>query len=651
MIIKKLQLHNFGVYASDNVIELNNEKPVVLIGGLNGRGKTTFLEAILLALYGSNSFAFIESKYKSYGAYLKAHVNLEDGSKSSFVELEFSLNNDKDNNVYIVRRSWDLLGKRVHDRVRVCKNGEENKFLAKNWIMFIESVLPSALSSFFFFDGEKIAEIADNETGKQMKESIKSLLGINVLDRLESDLNKITKKYSKKQEPNIDLQRLEELRDKKSELESQLEEIDERLKHAKEEKEKLERNLLEMNNELQKKGGEVEKNFDKLYKDRIEIETRLQQKNNLKLDIANSELPLLLVKPLLINIQEKVKNEKEDNNVRIAVNEIASLFALFEQNNSVNSELNEFITFVKEKASTNNESVVYNFSDISYIQINELLNGKLSSIVDEYKSCLDECSDLLRKKDEFDNYLSTDIDEVAIKRIYKSIKDQNYKIIDVEDEIGRLEKKRSTINGEYIRINSEFSKSVENSLAAMERKNDIERILNYSVLASKVTLDYKIVLQKEKISLLAETMTDCYRKLLGKKNLIDRIEMNPETLDYYFLDRDGVEVPKKSLSAGEKQLMVISMLWALAICSKRKLPVIIDTPMARLDSFHRNALIERYFPFASDQTIILSTDSEIDHEYYELIKKSVSNEFTLVYDEKNKCTRIEKGYFQEESND
>lgn len=94
--------------------------------------------------------------------------------------------------------------------------------------------------------------------------------------------------------------------------------------------------------------------------------------------------------------------------------------------------------------------------------------------------------------------------------------------------------------------------------------------------------------------------------------------------------------------------MVISMLWALAICSKKKLPVIIDTPLARLDSVHRKALIRKYFPNASEQTIILSTDSEIDSTYYNIIKKYVSNEFTLRYDEDSKSSTIEQGYFKEE---
>ena len=76
MIIRRLTMHNFGVYASTNTMLLNGKKPVVLIGGMNGRGKTTFLEAVLLALYGSNSFTYTEDrKYSTYGQYLKSFVN------------------------------------------------------------------------------------------------------------------------------------------------------------------------------------------------------------------------------------------------------------------------------------------------------------------------------------------------------------------------------------------------------------------------------------------------------------------------------------------------------------------------------------------------------------------------------------------------
>lgn len=653
MIIKKLILHNFGVYAFDNVIELNNEKPVVLVGGLNGRGKTTFLEAVLLALYGSNSFAFTESKYKSYSAYLRAHVNLKDGSKESFVELEFLMNDENDNNTYRVRRSWNLHGKRIIDKVFVYKNGIEDKFLANNWVMFIESVLPSALSGFFFFDGEKIAEIAENDTGKQMKDSIKSLLGINILDTLESDLKKIINRFSREKKENIDIQKLEIMRSEKESLKEELRNIDVKIDFANEEIEKLKKRLTKKQNSFKEKGGEIANISGELYKEKIEIEIKLGHIENEIVNISYSEMPLLLVKPLLRSISEQVKKEKNNADLKITYKQIDSLLNVYnsQHNSDDNTQLERFVSFIKEKTSDNKVDSIYNFSDSSYIQINSLLKSQLDNKLKEYQNYVKARNRLLNRIHEIENYLSVDIDEKAISRIYKEIKSIEFSLLDKETELNNLEKKRSSINGKYIVAKSEFSKCVEKSLSSIERKDDIERLLKFSILANKVTTEYKIALQKEKIALLADTMTQCYKKILGKKNLIDRITMDPETLDYHYIDKEGNEIQKKSLSAGEKQIMVISMLWALAICSKRKLPVIVDTPIARLDSVHRKALIERYFPYASDQTIILSTDSEIDKSYYDSLKKNVSNEFTLVYDEDNNCTSIVKGYFQEALND
>ena len=145
MIIKRLTMHNFGVYASTNTLEFNGKKPVVLIGGMNGRGKTTILEAVLLSLYGSNSFAYTESKYTTYGQYLKSYVNKTDGSLDTFVEIEFAMDKSNDE-IYTVRRDWDGKGQRVKERITVLKNGEGNKFLTENWPMFVENILPSALS-------------------------------------------------------------------------------------------------------------------------------------------------------------------------------------------------------------------------------------------------------------------------------------------------------------------------------------------------------------------------------------------------------------------------------------------------------------------------------------------------------------------------
>ena len=247
--------------------------------------------------------------------------------------------------------------------------------------------------------------------------------------------------------------------------------------------------------------------------------------------------------------------------------------------------------------------------------------------------------------DEIDNSLSVDIDEKLLKDLFEEIRAKERVILEKQFEIDAAEKERSTLNGALIIAESEFSKFAEKTLVALESVDADKRTVKYAHMAIRIIKLYRVRLQERKTDILARTMTECYKCLANKKNLVDHIEMDSETLDLHYMDSEDDEIAKKRLSAGEKQLMVVSLLWALAICSKKKLPVIIDTPLSRLDSVHRKALIKTYFPKASDQTIILSTDSEINETYYGMLKKSIGNEYTLEYNDQTKNTTIVRGYF------
>jgi DNA sulfur modification protein DndD len=240
-----------------------------------------------------------------------------------------------------------------------------------------------------------------------------------------------------------------------------------------------------------------------------------------------------------------------------------------------------------------------------------------------------------------------DINEKELAAIYNQIKDAEAELVEAQVKLNKLQQDRSSINATVIAKTAEYNRDVESYLQKMELQDDGDRLLKYSNMALRIIDAYTIELQKRKTDTLGMTITECYKKLANKKNLIQEIVMDPETLNMQYLDENGHEVLKESLSAGEKQLMVIAILWALALCSKKKLPVIIDTPLSRLDSQHRSSIISTYFPNASDQTIILSTDTEIDYNYYEMMKDSVGDEFILVYSEETKSTTVKKGYFHE----
>ena len=254
-------------------------------------------------------------------------------------------------------------------------------------------------------------------------------------------------------------------------------------------------------------------------------------------------------------------------------------------------------------------------------------------------------SDLAAQMEQLDHYLSVEIDEDAINSLYRQIKELEQIQIAIDVKIGSKTEECRTLNGKAMAAASAFRKSLDRYIKKVEFGDDSERIIKYTHIAATILDEYTKRLQSRKVSAVAETMTHCYKKLANKTTLIERIEMDPVTLDLRYISPEGDEVSRASLSAGEKQLMVISLLWALALCSKKKLPVIIDTPLSRLDSAHRSSVIQTYFPMASEQTIILSTDTEIDQSYYELMKPNIGDEFTLVYNDTTKSTTISRGYF------
>ena len=646
MIINRLILHNFGVYAGTNEFVFTNKRPIVLIGGMNGRGKTTFLEAILLSLYGANSIAYKESKYNSYNQYLRSYVNKNHWSQCSFLEIDFSLN-DNSNDTYLVRREWNALTKITKETITVLKNGVYSEFLTKNWSMFVENIIPSALSSFYFFDGEKIAELAIAKTNDQMKESIRSMLGISVLDVLKNDLGRSIKRISKNNKEDKTSSKLERIREERDHAVSELKLIDESIRTALEKVDTTKAAIEQLQKQYEQQGGAVLEQRQELIQKRAKTQTEIEQNAEALVAMAATELPLFLVKDLITLIKLQAEDEHDDFIMRQALEQMDSFLADFADDQPDSKDASRsFVDFVRQRIENDTVPRVYEMSDHALFQMNELLESTLQQSVEHTSSLFENKNRLKKQLDEVDSYLTLDINEKDLSEIYNQIKSKEAELVDAQVALSKLQQDRSSVNSVVIAKTAEYNRNVETYLQKIELQDDAERMLKYSNMALRIIDAYTIELQKRKTGILGRTITECYKKLANKKNLIHRIVMDPETLDMKYLDEDGKEVLKDSLSAGEKQLMVIAILWALALCSKKKLPVIIDTPLSRLDSQHRSSIITTYFPNASDQTIILSTDTEIDHNYYNMMKDSIGDEFILVYSEETKSTTVKKGYFQ-----
>lgn len=644
MIIKRLTLKNFGVYAGTNTFSFTSDKPIVLIGGMNGCGKTTFLEAVLLALYGSNSSAYLESKKKTYGQYLKAMVNRNHVDEECSVELEFEICGDK-SEVYVIRREWTAQSKIIKEELQVYKDGKYNEFLTGNWPMFVENILPSALSSFFFFDGEKIAELAIDSSNTQLKNAIRSMLGISVLDVLNSDLVRNLKKAEKRGLKSKTAEEVQKLREVKENAEKVLDEIDASIDALQQKLGKDQEALDSLHIQYAAKGGNAVSHRNELLHEKSTLTAQLGIVESKICDLAAAELPLLLVAGLVGEIKLEAQDEHMESVLSEALSWMDGFYEEFvHQNGDSSAGSKAFVDFFRGKVNGFQGDSFYNLSDQALLQVNNLVETVMESVSAEAEELLAQKKEIKMKIDEIEGFLTLDINEKELEEIQQKIREIDQLLVEDKVRESELARKRSEANAKVISSTLEFNRYVEAYLSDEEQMDTIERTIKYSNIAMNIINRYTAELQKRKTGVLAETITDCYQKLASKKSMIQQIFMDPKTLNLTYFAEDGSEVPRDSLSAGEKQLMVVSVLWALAICSKKKLPTIIDTPLSRLDSTHRTAMITTYFPNAGEQTIILSTDSEIDAGYYELMKDNVGDEYTLNYDEISKSTSIEKGY-------
>jgi DNA sulfur modification protein DndD len=156
---------------------------------------------------------------------------------------------------------------------------------------------------------------------------------------------------------------------------------------------------------------------------------------------------------------------------------------------------------------------------------------------------------------------------------------------------------------------------------------------------------YKDRLTQVKINTLQAEVTECFNRLARKSDFVKGILVDPKTFQVSVVDAHGRAIPKEDLSSGEKQIFAISMLWGLARTSGRPLPVVVDTPLGRLDSDHRIKLIENYFPEAGHQVILLSTDTEVDKSLFEKLSPAISHTYHLEYDQDEGKTGFTEAYF------
>lgn len=661
MRFKKLLIENYKSFQKPTEIIFPHTEPgktIFLIGGMNGAGKTSIMEAINICLYGIKERELFPL------------INRKERAKGNFsVAFELVIETDEFEEM-VVHRSWDTGSKRepnyrdLEEKLLIKKDGKEVSIQNKQmWQDYINRTIPYSVTQFFFFDGEKIQEIASDEHSEiRLKSSLESVLGIGYIRKLSEDIlhirNDERKNFVEISDEDIELREneLAILRREKKKMEAKHDEIKNEIKDFSDKlsnlKEKFKISF----------GFEPERNKERKIKERQRIKdsTRLARIEEQIKPLFEKYIPYALAGKLFPGLKkqielERVSTKKEilkesaiplANKIIKTLDEPPPIFSSklsTEQKNEIRERIIKALGVDKSK--DDKVKKILNLSDKDASKIELIIENIENSEVSILCNLLEEKKELEKKISESEDNIGTSIYGEAEKKLFEELQNgiEGYtsQIARKQEEIRSLEEKILDLD--------EKIRTKEKELSKLYEKHEISQkkslFLKECEKLAKLFDSYIVRLRKRKLKHLKKYTFDMYRKLASKGDLINDIKINEETYQITIEDKNGHVVRKSGLSAGEKEVFAISLLWGLSQVSDVKLPIVIDTPLSRLDSSHRDAIINNYFPNAGEQVIILSTDTEVDQNYYFKLEAYLAGAIRLNFEKARELTTIERGYF------
>lgn len=659
MILKRLHLRDFGVYNGEHSIELTpkvkhgRKRPIILFGGLNGAGKTTTLTAVRLVLYGRQSIGRSVTA-KDYHQQLREYIHKPRKSSappySSSVELDFTYGKHGTISEYRVIRSWEEKGSKIVEHLEIF---QDNQLLegsnTEQLQSFLNELIPIGVADLFFFDGEKIATLAEDNTNEALADAIKRLLGLDIIDRLRADLGIYLREHTQTKLPkdiSKELQAYEKDYQKNyAQYESFIarnQDLNTELVSIKAEIAGTTQRIYDLGGAWAKSRGDEEARAEQIIKEKNSTTKEMK-------DLIGDAIPLALAQKSLATLLELLKKEKTAKTQLVARKEINKhLSKLRNQlHKIVDKQGKEAIDIAIESSfatildKVNEKEVILDISDSEYERIHALLTSYVPQQVEQFKS-------LGAKVEKLEDELN-----VVSKNIARA--PDQFRLDDIMAELGKLQNQEGGIERQ-IKVNNESAKkSLREAMESLRRLRDLDEKYSKSMshdqgmeLAANsraMLSDFAEQTKNRKIAVLEQEFIKSFSKLSRKDDMDILANIDPQSFNVNLTDNYGKVVNKKKLSAGEKQIYAIAMLEALGRTSGRNLPIIIDTPLGRLDSKHRSKLVKNYFPTASHQVLILSTDTEIDENFYSELSSEISHAFSVDYDSNRGCSDFNEGYF------
>lgn len=532
------------------------------------------------------------------------------------------------------------------------------------WQDFIRALIPPGITPFFFFDGEKIQEIAADEHSEvRLQSSLEAALGIEFIKRLTDDLL-----YIKNQERQgyVDISDAD-LEFKQSELKKERSKLERRKKERAEAQEDLDA-FRQQYDDAKKRfqaafhtEPEARETLRENEKKRIQVLTRLGQVDNEIKTLCEKTLPLAVAGKLFGGLKRRIEAERgsiqqdaiRDNAAALtqtllrAVEEPEPLYHVA-LNAEQRAELEQRIfKLLRQGLDPSQARAVLNLSEREAARILHRLEEIENSDIFRLASLLDERRTLDAEIQRLDRALQPSASSASERELFEQLQAE---MESCSTQIGRKSEQLRALNEDILDLEKRL-RDLEAEISRLYERHHVSRekaefIAECDAIANLLG-QFIVRLRENKVHLLQEKTFEMYRRLSSRGGLIKDLLIDPKTYEVALHDRHGYAIRKSGLSAGEKEIFAVSLLWGLAQTSQLRLPIIIDTPLSRLDSTHRSHIVHDYFPNAGEQVVILSTDTEVDADYYARLKPYLAGAGLLAFDQRQELTTFQPGYFWE----
>lgn len=664
MKLKRIYIEKYKTYRKlDLNLEVTDERPIILIGGANGCGKTTLFDAIYHTLYGlqiTNRRQFEEI----FNSGVKNEVGMVD--RSIVLEVTFSGRVLGQETPYKLRRSYLYTGERVLESVVLNMDGNTYTYGSGSTVAqrstnemivnkIISANLPAELSNYFLFDAMKTSDLVKEEQiNKLIMKNINSVMGFNKYTQLENAASVYLdeKKAERLENENMRKEYIHLTR-QKVKLEKEVAQLNDdynaALNYANEHKQQYEQ-LKEGRN-----SDDVVRDKMRQIEESINNYAKKEKEYRQDADTISKEIELKVIMPKLANIisteVELILNEKEDvsaargnilnaQQIEMVTESVVSLLQeRYPQMGKIS--IGEIVEEIK-RAQDNSDDYNDKYSYLNDADTNVLRNLVQQSYtnpflaLDERRESLElELADMPKKNEQLDEYkrVLTGKD-YSIIELYEAndrkISELKTKMVEKKNDIKELERKISTYDYDMPQVPDpqydmlcklpSFFKSLSRKLLQAKKAN-IERMM------------------KEQLNI----------NLVIYAGYIGRVELSADDSDeisFKMFHKNGNEIYLSQLNAGAKQTVMQVLLKVLYELGDYDPPVMIDTVMGVLDKESREVIINHYFPDLAHQTILLSTDTEITTETdFKKIVAYVAKTYTLHRDQEQQCTMVSEDYF------